>query len=110
MEGSRSPISEPAEADPLSTISLALSMSAGTRDTAENKGKSEIQFTAESLDTIFSIAEELHLNGQEGASPAGSTCPSFSTSRTSRCSSPSPMSHYLASVCLALPSGSRRTP
>jgi len=47
-------------------VGSALSMTAGTRDLDKNKGKSEVQLTAESLETIFSISEEMDLNGKEG--------------------------------------------
>jgi hypothetical protein len=70
-------ISEPAEDDPLSAIDLALSLSAGTRDIDKNKEKTEIQFTAESLDTIFSISEELHLREQDECFPCRQYLPFF---------------------------------
>lgn len=70
-------ISEPAETDPLSAVDLALSLSAGTRDIEKNKGKTEIQFTAESLETVFSIAEELHLREQDECFPCRQYLPFF---------------------------------
>jgi len=75
--GTQITISEPAEEDPLSIIGLALSMTAGTRDLDKNKGKSEVQLTAESLETIFSISEEMGLSGKDDCFPCRQYLPFF---------------------------------
>jgi hypothetical protein len=103
-------ISEPSEENPLSMIDLALSLTAATRHLDESKGKTEIQLIAESLDTVFSIAEERGLSGQEGCFPCRQYLPFFLDLKTSRCSSLSSTWQRPASTCRALPSGSRRTP
>jgi hypothetical protein len=70
-------ISEPSEENPMSTIDLALSLTAATRHLDESKGKKEIQLIAESLDTVFSIAEESGLRGQDGCFPCRQYLPFF---------------------------------
>ncbi|HSS75291.1 MAG TPA: hypothetical protein VLV54_00970 [Thermoanaerobaculia bacterium] len=70
-------ISEPSEENPLSMIDLALSLTAATRHLDKSKGKTEIQLIAESLDTVFSIAEERGLRGQEGCFPCRQYLPFF---------------------------------
>lgn len=62
-------ISEPSEDNPLSIMDLSLSLTAGTRHLDESKGKTEMQWIADSLDTVFSIAEERGLKGQDGCFP-----------------------------------------
>src|SRR5262249_5274727 len=70
-------ISEPSEENPLSMVDLALSLTAATRHLDKSKGKTEIQLIAESLDTVFSIAEERGLSGQEGCFPCRQYLPFF---------------------------------
>jgi hypothetical protein len=70
-------ISEPSEENPLSMIDLALSLTAATRHLDKSKGKTEIQLIAESLDTVFSIAEERGLKGQAGCFPCRQYLPFF---------------------------------
>lgn len=62
-------ISEPSEDNPLSMMDLSLSLTGATRHLDESKGKTEIQLIAESLDTVFAIADESHLRGQDGCFP-----------------------------------------
>src|SRR4051812_49526786 len=58
-------------------VGSALSMTAGTRDLDKNEGKSEVQLTAESLETIFSISEEMGLSGKDGCFPCRQYLPFF---------------------------------